>query len=119
VKNSHQKLEGRMRENENNLILLKEKRYRWTVYQFLIDEEGRKHIKMFSADGYWTEDAGIFVAEFTEDSLPEPSDRSWEGFQQEDIDFIKADFNNEENWKSKTNKKEAKWKRKIFGRKSL
>ena len=79
-------------------ILIKEKKSRWNVFQFLVDEKGKKYIKMFSADNYWTKHNGIFVDEFTEDTIPEPSDKNWKGFQPEDITFIKAEFNDKDNW---------------------
>jgi len=89
-----------MNESKKNLILLKEKEYRWDVYQFLIDENGKKYIKFFSADSYWTENNGIFVAEFTEDSIPEQSKTLWEGYQKDFIDHLKEEFNNNDNWES-------------------
>ena len=85
--------------SENKMFLVKEYREKWTLYQYLIDNKGKRYIKMISADPDWMNNE-IFVLDLSQDDDPNQKVKNPDGQCPKYFsDWIKNQFANKDNWK--------------------
>jgi len=77
------------------MILVKESRDRWTVYQFLIDNKNKKHIKIISSDLDWMQNDELIILDFSENNIPQNLNKKYPDFF---INWLKSQFNDKSNW---------------------